>query len=189
MSYGDIGQWQWVQMTNGVARFTINESFSTTQLVRVLYSDTDSGNWNGGHNVELKSHLLIFVDPADANGNQIPDFWEAQYGLVNSVAGTDTDHDGVSDYAEFIADTDPTNPLDYPRLVAPANLLRDKKLKIPFTVSARRYTVEVNTNAALPASQWSVVEDFFGGDAPSDVDISKYLTAKSALFRLKVRRY
>lgn len=189
MSYAQIGQWQWVQMSNGVAQFTINESFSTPQLVRVLYSDTDSGNWNGGHNVELKSHLLIFRDPTDTNGNQIPDFWEQEHGLTNSAVGTDTDQDGVSDHAEYMADTDPTNPQDYPRLKLPKSLLQDKKLTIPFTSSARRYTVEVNTNSAALPGGWTVVEDFFGEDAASDIDISKYLSGKSALFRLKIRRF
>jgi hypothetical protein len=48
----------------------------------------------------------------DANSNGIPDSWEHDYfGSVNTnrTQATDTDHDGMSDYAEFIAGTNPTN--------------------------------------------------------------------------------
>ena len=189
LSYDTIGDWQWVQMTNGVAHLTINESFSTPQLVRVLYSDTDSGYWNGGHNVELKSRLLIFLDPTDTNGNKIPDFWEQQYGLTQTAIGTDTDGDGFTDYEEFVASTDPTKANDFPRLQFSTGLMASKKVTIPFTVSARRYTVECNTNATLAPDQWMVVEDFYGEDASSDVDLSSYLKAKTGAFRLKIRRF
>ena len=49
----------------------------------------------------------------DANNNGISDDWEQDYfGSVSTTRTqkTDTDHDGMTDYAEFIAGTDPTNP-------------------------------------------------------------------------------
>lgn len=49
----------------------------------------------------------------DANQNGISDLWEARYfGAVspNRTRATDTDGDGVTDYAEFIAGTDPGSP-------------------------------------------------------------------------------
>lgn len=188
-SYADISNpWQWMQMTNGVARFNFNQSFSTPQIVRVRYSDPDSGNWNKGVSIELKSRLLLFLDPADLNANQIPDFWEQQYGLTNSVAGTDTDHDGSTDYQEYVAATDPTNPKDFPKINLSPSLLKKKQLMIPYTDASRRYTIEANTNGLAPG-KWFVIEDFYGENTSSGVDISKYLKSTNAMFRLKVRRY
>lgn len=51
---------------------------------------------------------------ADANTNGIADAWEvARFGEVSPArtALTDTDGDGMSDYAEFIAGTNPSDPL------------------------------------------------------------------------------
>lgn len=48
----------------------------------------------------------------DSNGNGIPDAWEMDYfGTVapSHPGSVDTDHDGMSDVAEFLAGTNPTN--------------------------------------------------------------------------------
>ena len=48
----------------------------------------------------------------DTNGNGIADSWERAYfgsASVSHPGTTDTDHDGMTDLAEFIAGTNPTN--------------------------------------------------------------------------------
>lgn len=49
----------------------------------------------------------------DWDGDGIPNWWEARFsrdgGKTGLVAAEDDDHDGMSNYAEFIAYTDPTN--------------------------------------------------------------------------------
>jgi hypothetical protein len=59
------------------------------------------------------------IDPGpDTDGDGIPDAWEYRYFTFGRLAlgylsaDGDYDGDGVSDYAEYLADTDPTDPND-----------------------------------------------------------------------------
>ena len=49
----------------------------------------------------------------DSNTNGIPDWWEYYYFGSLQPGDGDFDHDGVSNYAEYIADTDPTDGNSY----------------------------------------------------------------------------
>ena len=53
------------------------------------------------------------IAQVDTDGDGLPDTWEAQYfgGVTNGAAGTDNDHDGLGNLAEYLAGTSPTNPL------------------------------------------------------------------------------
>ncbi len=56
--------------------------------------------------------LTDIVDPPDdANGNGIPDAWEDRHDLLGTDPDGDADEDGMSNYAEWRAGTDPTNDL------------------------------------------------------------------------------
>lgn len=94
----------------------------------------------------------------DTNTNGIPDVYESEkFGIIDftRTATTDTDHDGLSDWAEFIAGTDPMNPPPPFRLTAqllPNNLLR---LAWP-SVTNHTYRVHASSNAVAwsPQSAW-----------------------------------
>nr|MDA3834770.1 thrombospondin type 3 repeat-containing protein [Spirochaetales bacterium] len=53
----------------------------------------------------------VFMEPIDNNGNQIADAWESTYFGTGSTVNPymDEDGDGVSNQAEYIAGTNPTN--------------------------------------------------------------------------------
>src|SRR5207237_3664532 len=66
---------------------------------------------------------------ADANTNGISDAWEQQvFGGVSPdrTRATDTDGDGMTDYAEFIAGTDPKNTNSVLELMPPASQPNDR---------------------------------------------------------------
>ncbi len=89
----------------------------------------------------------------DANGNGISDLWEAAYG---NPAGTDTDQDGMSNYAEFVAGTDPTNSAS--KLVLTIQSQPNRLLRLEWTtVPGRSYQVLSSTDLMswTPLTSWT----------------------------------
>ncbi|HOW63716.1 MAG TPA: thrombospondin type 3 repeat-containing protein [Candidatus Paceibacterota bacterium] len=185
-AYASAGKREWLQITNGVARYSIIQSMTRPQVMGVVYDDDSSDPpLNHGADVELKRRLLIFVDRTDANHNQIPDYWEKRFGLTNNPPGIDTDRDGQSDAAEYIADTDPTNPqaLLRLRLNTAGN---PPTFSIPATSRDRKYTLESCANLTSQPPQWTVLFESSGTGAEMIFNARSYLTGPAAFFRICV---
>jgi len=91
----------------------------------------------------------------DANSNGISDLFEQQYHLANATRTSDADHDGMTDFQEFVAGTNPTNALSVLKFVA----MRATNNVATFQWSAipgRMYQVETSSNLAswVPATDW-----------------------------------
>lgn len=184
-SFETLGRVNWVQLKDGAARFTIAQSLSTPQLLGVRYDDPADHPLNDGRDVELKRRLILFLDPADLNQNGIPDFWEGQYGLVNPTPGADADGDGVSDFEEYVADTDPTDPRSFFLIQMDRG---EQCLVLPFASNIRRYVIEANTNSVSNATGWINVMDFMGSDAQEYIDLSPVFREPKAFFRVRVKK-
>ena len=95
----------------------------------------------------------------DANHNGISDAWEQQF--FGEVSGTrtvltDTDHDGASDYAEFVAGTNPQAADSKLALRLPIRRL-DGALQLEWaSVAGRIYRVQGSRDAVTwtPISDW-----------------------------------
>jgi hypothetical protein len=112
-------------------------------------------------NTLLASNTLAFTGTytfPDVNSNGMSDLYEQYY--FGSVSGartrlTDTDGDGMSDYAEFIAGTDPTNALSNLRILrsyASNGVMTLQWSAIP----SRIYEVQASTDLVdwSPVSLW-----------------------------------
>jgi hypothetical protein len=93
----------------------------------------------------------------DANANGIPDSWEFEYfGEVSTdrTVTTDTDLDGMSDWAEFVAGTDPNNPPSPFRLTARHTNGRAQLAWPSGTNHTYRIHASANATLWLPYSDW-----------------------------------
>jgi hypothetical protein len=94
---------------------------------------------------------------ADSNGNGIPDQWEAAY--FGSPTGTDrdadSDGDGMSNWAEYVAGTNPTNAASYLKV---DSIPVGNGASLSFiAVSNRSYTVLYKDDLSL--ANWSRFSD------------------------------
>ena len=98
------------------------------------------------------------------NDNRISDAWEKTYFdsvATNRTQWTDTDGDGLPDYAEFIAGTDPTNTASKFVLLS-ATAHGNQFAQCEWTaIPGRMYRVEISTNLAT----WEPHTDWLGASA------------------------
>ncbi len=92
-------------------------------------------------NTATVSLTLVFID---SSNNGIPNSWQSQYGITDAAA--DPDGDGASNYAEYMAGTNPTNKtsvfaVNVPQMTGGSNVLI-KWSSVPY----RFYSVLSATN-------------------------------------------
>jgi hypothetical protein len=134
------------------------------------------------------SEVMVFTGQytfADTNHNHLPDAWEQHYfgdvAVLHPLAA-DSDGDGFSDDAEFIAGTNPTNALS--RLIlAPPLRVKDGSLRFVWPAApGHAYRVAASTNG----TDWAVFSDWVRA-AGSRVSLSVRPTNSAAWFRVEVR--
>src|SRR6185295_19817819 len=91
----------------------------------------------------------------DGNHNGMSDLWEQHY-FPNSAPGADSDNDGFSDLAEFLAGTDPKAPDSILRVASPV-VLANGAIRLEWaSFAGRAYRVKGSTDAV----SWTDVTDW-----------------------------
>jgi hypothetical protein len=121
------------------------------------------------------------------NGNQISDAWEIDW--FDEVSPertglTDSDDDGAPDYVEFIAGTDPTNPVSRFTLPPPQLQTNGSLLLAWSSLPGRAYRVEASTDFF----DWDAVSDWIRADSPqTSVTLPAKIVQACVAFRIEVR--
>lgn len=128
---------------------------------------------------------VVSVNP-DSDGDGILDQWELDnFGtLTNATATSQSDADGVSDFDEFIAGTDPKLATSYLRLTNEVRSLSGQILYWP-SATGRLYDVELSTNL-MPSGVWSLVGTNLPSTAPQNIYTSP-APDNVQHFRIRVR--
>jgi hypothetical protein len=110
-------------------------------------------------NPGINSNVLFTITTlADADGDGTPDIWETAYGFATNNAADasfDSDGDGASNRAEYLAGTDPTNALSYLKI---DSVSANGTAIISFgTISNHTYSVQFTDRFAVGA--WSRLAD------------------------------
>jgi hypothetical protein len=96
---------------------------------------------------------------ADSDSDGIPDVWESAYfgGDTAAARDADADSDGMSNWQEYVAGTDPTNTLSYLKF---DNLTIQSGATLTFgAVSNKTYTIQYTD--APGSGQWSKLADVY----------------------------
>jgi subtilisin family serine protease len=129
-------------------------------------------------------NLLRIVD-TDRNG--LPDWWEQSYfsRLLGTDANADSDHDGESALAEWVAGTNPTNAASCLRLLVPSVTASNSVIVRWPSVAGKAYRLERATN--LVAGFNAVVRSNIVATPPinSESDTA-VLAAKARYYRVRV---
>ena len=119
-----------------------------------------------GNIAEFSVEFPVLVVEVDSDN--LPDEWEIQYfGGINAVNGGETedfDGDGVSNYDEWLAGTDPSNATDFPVVTPPVGIVYPDGYREAMLGGLLRFGLD-------PA--WSVGSEFeqvFDGDASTFYD-------------------
>jgi hypothetical protein len=121
---------------------------------------TDNTNFIGTFAVSVPAYAVwatnVMNAAGDLDGDGLPNYWEQQYGTISGlVASADSDTDTFTNYEEYLADTNPTNPVSFLRINS--FLARDAQTVWFVGSTARQYQVFYTTNDLADAGgTWSM---------------------------------
>jgi hypothetical protein len=133
-------------------------NYFTITNVRVPFTNYSVFVTNAARPAGVGSSTAILTLLSDGDGDGLPDEWETRYGLLAGDPldrDSDLDEDGMSNWAEYIAGTDPSDPSSYLKVNVSVEIAGTT---IAFgAVSNRTYTIQFANG--LETAPWARLGD------------------------------
>jgi len=140
--------------------------------------------------VNVVSNYATIVVPWDANGNDIPDDWEFRYfnGDLSQTKDGDYDNDKFSNFAEWLASTDPMAAGSY--IGWEMQMVVNDGMMLRFqSVDGRTYHIEGNDGDLPNAAAWHHLATVYGTGTQTDWVDNAYPTNAVRHYRIKIPRH
>jgi hypothetical protein len=143
--------------------FQFDDIINPTNAFSVLSVDTNLAAYTGGQTFVLSNQFITFY-PTLPHGTPVP--WLISYGYASGNSNiwaaaelADSDGDGMANWQEYRANTNPTNALSNLK-VNSVGRLPDGRFQINFSTSINRtYRLDASTDLV----NWQVVQDNIPG--------------------------
>lgn len=139
-----------IMMSKAAGAIPLSQTIIVGGAGSSLSSFTLGGATNWQLSISNTINLLITDLNGDSNANGIPDWWETAFfsGKINCDANADGDNDGMKNWQEFIAGTNPTNKSSVFAAVTIKQVGPNKFVLTWASVSNKTYFIQSTTNLA-----------------------------------------
>jgi YD repeat-containing protein len=159
-------------------------SVNTNVLLRARAQDQASTNLFGAWSEPVAYQITASLD---SDGDGLPDWWEIKYfGSVAQAPGGDFDGDGVSNYAEYVADTNPADPTSYLRITSAQAETNGVRITWSGGVQARQYLQWISSLNGT--ENWVNLQTNQPPTAISDSYMDAAATNGASFYRIRVER-
>jgi len=158
----DLGNTAYEAGANGLdsgGPFFIESESGVWKLTGItLYRTPSSGPYTDNYAAMIHDYIAwiksVIVD-YDSDMDGLPDWWESEYGLTE--AGDDPDVDGLTNYEEWVADTDPLDDTSLLRITSSSHTA-----SLAFTCSTNRtYRIQYRSDLTDTNETWQTEVSWF----------------------------